>query len=327
MISLKNTGRSNLIVLLGHLGALITVSAWGASFICTKILMAPSADGGAGFTPVEMFAYRFAFAYLLLLAITCTKRLLANNWRDELNFLVCGICSGSLYFITENVALLHTTAGNVSLLASISPIFTTILLAIVFRMKIKGGVILGSVIAFIGVGCIIFSSGDGLEIHPAGDLLALSAALSWAIYTIVVKKLIPLYNTLFITRKLFFYGVLTALPLLLLQKEPYHLKALFDFNNPEYLLNFLFLSIVCSLVAYIIWNETMKALGSVTANNYLYMQPLVTMIAAVIVFHDPITMLGIIGCVLIIGGLVISDKVADLKLLHRKRKKSSDTYL
>lgn len=85
-------------------------------------------------------------------------------------------------------------------------------MAVVFGQKIKLGVITGSLIAFLGAGCIIFSHGAGLEIKPAGDLLALSAAMSWAVYTIAVKRLIPYYNSLFITRKLFFYGVITALP-------------------------------------------------------------------------------------------------------------------
>ena len=254
---------------------------------------------------------------VLLLAVTF-KKLWANSWKEELNFLVCGVCAGSLYFITENYALKFTTTSNVSLLASISPIFTTILMAIVFKTKIKAGEIIGSIIAFIGVIFIIFSTGEGFEIKPKGDLLALSAALSWAIYTIVVKNLIPNYSSLFITRKLFFYGTLTSLPLLFTQSDPYHFELLWDFNNPQYMLNLLFLVAMCSVMAYLLWNETMKALGPVTANNYLYGQPLVTMIVAAIILDERITMMGYIGCVLIIGGLILSDKLKDAKRFIRK---------
>ena len=100
------------------------------------------------------------------------------------------------------------------------------------------GVILGSIIAFAGVACIIFSTGEGFEIRPTGDLLALSAAMSWAIYTIAVKRLSPIYSSLFITRKLFFYGVVTALPLLIMQQAPMHIAALFDFSRPQFGFNF-----------------------------------------------------------------------------------------
>ena len=300
----RTSKASKYLVPLAHLGALITVSSWGTSFISSKVLMEQG-----GFTPVETYVYRFALAYLIMLCMTFRK-ILSNNWKDELQFLVCGMCAGSIYFITENYALQHTTTGNVSLLSAMSPIFTTLLMAIVFKLRINLGVALGSLIAFTGVGCIIFSHGEGFEIKPAGDILALSSAVSWAVYTVAVRRLIPNYTSLFITRKLFFYGVLTAIPLLLIQHEPMHLHLLFDISQPHFLLNLLFLVIMCSIVAYLLWNEAMKVLGAVTANNYIYMQPLVTMIAAYFVFGEHVYILGYIGCVLIIGGLVISDKVS-----------------
>ena len=160
---------------------------------------------------------------------------------------------------------------------------------------------------------MIFSGGDGFVIKPTGDLLALSASLSWAIYSIAVKRLIPIYSGLFITRKLFFYGVITALPLLFWHQvathEPYHLALLFDFSKPQLGLNFLFLVVFCSLLAYLIWNEVMRVLGPVATNNYLYLQPLVTMIAAYSVLGEQLYPLGYAGCAFIIGGLVLADKL------------------
>lgn len=292
---------------LGHLAALLTVCAWGTSFLSTKVLME---DGG--FTPVETYVYRFAMAYLVLLAFTF-RHIMSHSWKDEFLFFLSGVCSGTLYFITENYALLHTTTGNVSLLSAVSPIFTTILMAVVYKMRPGIGVMVGSLAAFIGVGCVIFSTpiamGMGLEINPLGDLLALSSAMSWAVYAIAIKSLIPHYDTFFVTRKLFFYGVLTALPLLALQQEPYHLMELFSLSEPKYLFNILFLVLMCSLMAYIFWNEAMKIIGAVATNNYIYFQPLVTMVAAYFVFDEKIYLLGYIGCALIIGGLVVADKV------------------
>lgn len=244
---------------------------------------------------------------------------MSKNWRDELSFVACGVCAGSLYFITENYALLNTTVSNVSLLASISPLFTTLLCGVFYKMKITGGVILGSLIAFVGVGFVVFSNtSDTLEFNPLGDMLALCAAFSWGLYSIVVKRLIPLYNSFFITRKLFLYGVITALPILFMQKEPYHLGELFNISaHPEFVLNFAFLVLMCSVVSYLIWNEAQKILGSVTANNYLYGQPIITMVVGVLVLNDPLTAMGCAGCVLIIGGLVLSDKL-DFSRLKRR---------
>lgn len=295
--------RTNYKKFLAHLGTLLIMIAWGCSFLSTKILMV---DGGL--TPAEIYIYRFTGAYLLLLVFTFNK-IFSNNWKDEFQFFICGLCAGSLYYVTENYALERTTTGNVSLLASTSPIMTTILISLVYHTKIKAGVIIGSLIAFAGVICIIFSRGEGLEIHPLGDILALSASFSWAIYTLVIKNLNPFYNSLFITRKLFFYGVITALPLMFFQDEPLHLSVIFNFDDPQFFLNFAFLVFVCSALGYLIWSETMKVLGPVTANNYLYLQPLVTMVAAYFVLDEQIYFLGYLGCMLIIGGLIFSDKV------------------
>lgn len=306
MADTRINSRPGYFTLLAHIGALLTMVAWGSAFLCTKVLMV---DGG--FTPVEMFIYRFAVAYLLILSLTF-RHILSNNWKDELQFFICGLCAGSLYFVTENYALKHTTAGNVSLLVAISPIFTAVLLSIVYRSKMKMGVIIGSIIAFLGVGCVIFSNGEGFEIRPVGDILALIASISWAIYTVAVKRLSPIYNSLFVTRKIFFYGVITALPLLIVQKEPLHFLELVNLSHPDYTINFAFLVIFCSVCAYLVWNEVMKILGPVTANNYLYLQPMVTMVAAFFVLGETITTTGYIGCLLIVSGLIISDKL-DIK--------------
>lgn len=277
--------------------------AWGTSFLSSKVLMV-----NGGFTPVEVFIYRFTFAYVLLLLFTY-KKILANNSRDEFLFLICGLCAGSIYFVTENYALKYTSTGNVSLLVSIAPIFTTALMAVLYRVIPKPNVVIGSLVAFAGVACIIFSSGEGFEINPKGDLIAICASMSWAIYTIVVKRLNPIYSSLFITRKLFFYGVITALPLLLIQEQPLRLWLLFDWQEPQYLMNFLFLGLFCSAFAYLVWNEVMKILGAIKANNYLYVQPIVTMIAGYLILGEQILILGYLGCALIIGGILISEKI------------------
>lgn len=308
---MPKTGKTH-IKLLAHLGALFTVAAWGTSFLSTKILMED-----AHLTPIEGYIYRFALAYVVILVITFRK-IFADNLKDELQLLLCGVCAGSLFYVLENYALQYTTASNVSLLSCVSPLMTTALMALLFRAKIGAAKVIGSVIAFFGVCCVILSPGEGLQINPFGDLLALSSSLSWSIYAISVKRLVPRYTPLFITRKLFLYGVLTALPLLLLQNAPSHLAVVF--TSTTYFLNLLFLVLICSVAAYVLWNYTTKVLGAVVTNNYLYLQPLITMIAAYFVFGEEIGILGYIGCVLIIGGLIVVDKLKVNRQLHHLRK-------
>ncbi|MDE6341114.1 MAG: DMT family transporter [Muribaculaceae bacterium] len=290
----------------GHIAAFIAVLCWGCSFISSKILME-----GAGLTPVEVYVYRFFIAYLLILALT-SKQIRSRSRRDEIQLALCGICSGTLYFLMENYALKYTSTGNVSLLSSISPIFTAILLAFLYKTRMRAGEIWGSVVAFAGVALVILSEpialGLGLEIHPMGDLLSLSCALSWAIYSIAIKRLIPIYSSLFITRKLFFYGLISSVPLLFIQHEPLHLGALFNMQQPAYLFNLLFLAVMCSSLAYLLWNGSMKLIGPLSTNNYIYFQAPITMIAGALILGETIYALGYVGCILVLGGLFIADK-------------------
>ena len=293
----KNEKKSSLILI--HLCALLAVSVWGTSFVSTKVLL----DNGVH--AVEIYLYRFFIAYLILLCI-CHKKLWANSLRDEMLLAVCGLTGGSIYFIAENTALNYTLTSNVSLLTTLAPLLTTLLIGILYKNERPNAwVYVGSGVAMLGVVCIIFKEGFNLKVMPLGDLLALSAAFSWAIYAIVLRKISPVYTTLFITRKTFFYGLLTALPFLAAEPEICPLSTLF---SPVVIGNILFLALVASLLSYLIWAQTVRFLGAIKASNYLYVQPIVTMIFSAIVFtDDPLTFVGCLGCVLIIGGIWFGD--------------------
>lgn len=266
--------------LLLHLGAILVVVAWGASFVMTKVLL----DYGLG--PAEAYAYRIVLAYVLMLLIS-HSRMFCRNWRDEMLMLVCGMCAGSIYFIAENTALEYTLVTNVSLITTLSPLLTAMLVGLVYKNERPAPVVLiGSAVALLGVALVIFNSSVNLEINPLGDFLALSAAFSWAVYSIVVRRLNATYDVMFITRKMFLYGLLTTIPFMFLKGEPLALDAL---THPVVWGNLLALGLICSVGAFIVWNVAIKKLGTVTTSNYLYFQPIVTMVASVIILQERVT--------------------------------------
>ncbi len=283
-----------------HIGAAITVTAWGASFVSSKVLL----EHGLG--PVEIYVYRFILAYVML-ALICHKRFMSNSWKDEGLFMLCGLCAGSIYFIAENMALEYTLVTNVSLITSMSPLLTTLLVGVLYRSERPSkGVVIGSLVAFLGVGCVIFNSSFVVKMNPLGDLLSFAAALSWSVYCLILRRLQAVYDVMFISRKTFFYGVLTALPFLLLQSGELHYEELIV---PEVLGNILFLGLIGSVFGFIIWAVAVKKLGAVKASNYLYFQPVVTLFASALFLDETITIVGVVGCVLIIGGVWLGDKL------------------
>ena len=281
-----------------HVGAVLTMVAWGISFVSSKVLL------DNGLNAVELYVYRFGLAYLLLLCM-CHKKLMSNNWRDEMLFLVCGLCGGSIYFIAENIALKYTLVSNVSLITTTSPLLTTLLLGALYKSeRPSAGVLGGSLVAFLGVGCVIFNSSFVIKMNPFGDLLALGAAFTFAIYAVVLRRLNAFYSATFITRKTFFYGVITALPFLPMDPEHASLDVLL---RPAVWGNIVFLSAFASVFAFMIWSIAIKKMGTVKASNYLYFQPVVTLVASALILSEKVTIVGYTGCALILIGVWLSD--------------------
>ena len=282
-----------------HVAAFAMILVWGISFLNTRVLL------DAGLTPTEIFVARFTIAYLSLLVISRFK-VRFTGWRDELLFVVCGVAGGSAYFIAENTALELTLISDVAVLVSIAPLTTALMGAIFYRderITLLTGV--GMVIAFIG--SVMLALKDGLVWGDSvlGDLLAMLAALVWAFYSMALKRLNRTYTTLFITRKLFFYGILSALPLLALEDTQINMDVL---RQPAVWGNLLYLGLVCSMAAYFIWGITVKRIGAVRASNYFYLSPIISMIAAAIWFGERTNAIAYIGCVLILAGVIMAEK-------------------
>ncbi len=303
----KRNARSNKAsAILTHLGALVAVLFWGMSFVSTSYIMT-----AGNLSPTEAFVYRFIVAYVIVFAIS-HKRIWCNNLHDEAMMLLIGLSGSSIYFIAENTALEMTLPANVSLLSSTSPLVTVLLVGLLYRSERPGmGMIIGSIVAFIGVVCVIFNSfatgADDVEfkISPLGDLLALSTAFCWAIYSLLLKRVNVVYDALFITRKTFFYGLITAIPFLAL--EPNLANPLVAFANPYVLGNLIFLAVGASILGFYLWARTVSELGAIKANNYMYLQPIVTLIGAAIILHDPISFFGVLGLVLVLFGLWLGE--------------------
>lgn len=281
-----------------HLIAVLTVCIWGSTFIATKTLI------NQGLTPVEIFTYRFSLAYLYLLAF-CHQKLMANIWRDEGLFLLAGLTGGSLYFISENSALEITMASNVSLIVCTTPVLTVLLSSFFFKEKLRKGFIAGSLVALSGVTLVVFNGSVFLKLNPLGDCLTLLAALSWAFYSLILRQMGNKYSTLFITRKVFFYGLITMILYLPFAPSSFHLERL---CYPLVYGNLLFLGIVASMLCYLSWNACVRIIGASRASNYLYINPLVAVWASHLFLSEPITPTALLGAGLIIGGVYIVEK-------------------
>lgn len=292
MFNIKKDSRA-----VGHLLALFTIIVWGSTFIVTKLLLSE-------FTPVHIMLCRFVIAYFVLWLIR--PKLEKTSIKDELLFAVMGVFGCTLYFITENTALEYTLASNVSIIVASSPIITAILAHFFVKgEKMNKNIVFGFFVAFLGVILVVVNGKFVLKLNPAGDALSLGAAVSWAIYSIVLRLCVDRFDSVFLTRKLMFYGFITALPIAIMQGERLPLEA---FKAPDMLFCILFLGVIGSGICYVTWNKAIAKLGVVTTNNYIYINPFVTLVTGGIFLKEPITVMGVFGALLIISGVVISSR-------------------
>jgi len=303
--------------LLLNLLALITVVIWATTFISSKILLNT-------FTPLEVMFYRFVIAYFLLLIIH-PKFHKIDSLKEEAMFLLSGITGGSLYFLAENSAVKISQVSNVGLIVATAPIITA-LLAHFFTKgeKLNKNLFIGFLIAISGVFLVMFNGNFMLKLNPAGDILALCAALSWSIYSITTKKFGSKYNYLYLTRKIFFYALLTMIPFLFTSEFNFDISKLLTFKIMS---NLLFLGIVASSLCYVVWNYTVDKLGVVKTNNYIYLIPAITLILSVVVLHEKITLFSSLGALLIFLGVYVSENGLNFNIVSSTRNSTQEETL
>lgn len=282
-----------------HLLAISIIAIWGVTFINTKVLILN------GLNPQEIFLLRFIIAYLGVWTFS-PKKLMADNWKDEMTMILLGITGGSLYFWSENTAIQLSLVNNVAFIVCNAPLLT-LFLGMAFSKEIKATttIITGSVISLIGVALVIFNGSFILKLNPLGDFLALVAAGSWAVYSLVMRGMTSRYNATFLTRKVFFYGILTILPAFIITPWQFPLGKLAE---PVIWMNLLFLGVIAALICFVLWSIVIRELGALTSANYIYLSPVTTMIASAIFLQEPVTWMSILGSALILSGLFIASK-------------------
>ena len=218
--------------------------------------------------------------------------------RDRL----CGVC---LYYLLENIALTYTMASNVGVIISIAPFFTAMLTHLVTKEeKLRANFFIGFIVAMAGI-CLISFNGAKMQLNPIGDLLAVAAAVVWACYSVLTRKISSFgYHTVQTTRRVFAYGIVFMIPALFL----------FDcrigaerFANPVYLGNLIFLGLGASALCFVTWNMAVKILGAVKTSIYIYLVPVITVVTSALILNEQVTVMSGVGTILTLIGLFLSE--------------------
>ncbi len=293
--------RKNVVV--GHLMALFSSFVWGITFISSRIVL-------DFYSPLALMVIRFALAYLALW-IFAPKWLPFRDIKQELLFAFAGVTGVTGYFFMENTALLYTTVSNVGLILAAVPLLVALVLHFSGDAeRFHKNFLFGFLIAMSGIALVIYNGQINLEVNPLGDVLALSAGVVWAFYSLAIKKIDQSISPLIVTRRVFFYGNIASIICLFIFEGGTDLSFIFIGNN---LFHILFLGLLGSAACYVFWSKSIYLIGAIKTSSYIYLMPLFTMIASVLVLHEKLNGLMLIGCVLILLGVYISEHGFSIK--------------
>jgi len=279
------------------LKALIAVSAWGGSFVATKIALRE-------LSPVALVWTRFALGIPVLGLFVLGRR--QFRWvrgRDLGYFLLVGFLAITFHQWLQSNALLTSQATTTGWIITTTPLFIAVLGGIFLRERLGAADVLGILIAAAGV-LLVVARGDPRAIMVGrlgapGDVLILISAVNWAVVSVISRHGLKRHPAAL----MMFYAMLLGwilTTILFLAKSGFRGVGPLSTSGLEALL---FLGPICSGVAYVFWYDALERLPASRVGVFLYLEPLVTVAVAAWLLREPIRVGTMIGGAIILFGI------------------------
>ena len=276
---------------------------WAGNFIVGKYAFLTDIP------PLSLVFYRWTLVWFILLPFTYKeifkyKDIILKNL--PLLFLL-GFTSVGLFNSFTYLALIHTQVINASLFNAAIPAII-ILLCLLFKVeKTNKFQILGLIISVLGIIAIITKLNLDILLSlnfNKGDLIMVGGALTWGIYSTLLKRkkfTLPLLTLVHVVCTL---GLISVLPQFLYEYTNGQVIK-FDINLVYTLI---FLALFPSIGSYYCWAGAVSILGANRAGISLSLIPLFSTIFAIAIYDEKFQLFHLIGAILIILGLFLSNK-------------------
>ena len=280
-----------------HISGVIAMVFWGLSFIWSTQVF-------KYLNPTTTIFFRLIISSIFLGSLLTIFRLYEKvNRKDMKLFALAALFEPFLYFIFESYGLLNSAPVVSSAIIATIPLFTPIAAFFFLKERLTPWNIVGFIISFFGVIFMLFNKNLELTISPKGIIFLFSAVFVAVAYSISLRKLTLLYKPLTITFVQNVIGMIYFLPMVFIM-EKVTPSNIMGFSH--YILPLLSLGIFASSVAYTLWAFAFSKLGAAKANIYSNLIPVFTAIFSCIIIGENLTLQKILGILLVIGGLILS---------------------
>lgn len=293
-----STPRSTLSTLTARLAALAAVTMWGVSFVATKAALQELA-------PVTLVFTRFALGLAVLFLILKYRRVSLIPARDTWPMLaVMGFVGIFVHQMLQVHGLTLTTAVRTGWLIGLIPIWSAVLAAVFLGEGFGRWKLFGLLLGTLGA-LLVITRGElsfALLELPAtrGDLLILASTVNWAVYTILGRKTLKRVGSARATTATMFGGWVMLIPFFVNAAGWREYGAV----SPAGWAAVAFLGIGCSGLGYLFWYAALERIDASQVAAFLYIEPVVTLVAAVVWLGEAVAVSTVVGGVLVLIGVL-----------------------
>lgn len=294
---MKNRGEAVIVY-----GSIISaVIFWGFSFIWTNSLLKQN------FPPIALVFFRMLFAAILLFIVSLAARKIERVHKKDFGwFLLLVLLEPFIYFIGETFGLQIVNSPTLgSIIIATIPIFALIPGMLVYKEKITAINVIGVFVTLPGILLVVFDKGAISVDHYWGIFLLFIAVFAAVGYSVVVKRLARTYNSYTIATYQHILGALYFLPLFLIYDYDTFSVSMF---TPQVLQPLLFLAILCSCTAFILFINSIKALGIARANIFTTLVPAISACGAYMLGQESLNLMKIAGITIVIAGVIVAQR-------------------
>jgi len=292
-----------------YIGLIFVAIVWGVNFAVSRYAMDV-------FTIEVFVVLRFALAApLLFLILKLKEGDVKVEKRDLVKLAIIGFMGVTVLELLVMYSIKFTTLANASLLnVAPWPIMVALFAPLFTREKMTVKLAIGGVVAFVGVTLIILGGEDSFSLdsqYMIGNLLALSISVLGALFNLSYMPLMNKYSSLRVTSWYILFGSIFLIPFSLTGWSAINWS---DVNVVAWG-SVAYNVVVCAVLAFIIWNTSMKKVGATKSNFFRYFVPATATIAGMFFFNEMISLVQIFGGIIIILGLawiVITDNKKDI---------------
>jgi len=282
--------------LFGVLAGIAAASIWGGMYVVSKVVLGI-------IPPFTLLSLRLALGVACLLLVMTYQRRWSSSPKQVLQALLVGLIGYGISLGFQFTGTKLSTAANAALVTSASPVFILLFGVWMLKERVSGVRVLALLLASLGVVAVINPRAVLLGGEESlGNLILLGAALTWGLYSVLVKTITREGSTLEISM----YAFLGGLPLSLVGAGFEWDLIQWQAINGAVILGILYIGIISTALAMYLWNSALASLEAGIVSLLFFAQPLVGASLGAIFLGESLSFGFWIGAGLISTGLILA---------------------